>query len=206
MAELINEQEQVDLLKHWWKEYGGWLLAGILVILIAMFAWRFFAHREQQVNQLAASNYQQLLGYMEENKPEEVTATANQLMNTYPKSIYGGLAGLLLAGEQMQNNQLAAAERTLNWVIAHSEDSATLTVAKIRLARVLLAQNNPQQALMILNGVENNLLSDMVRGDSYAALHEYSQAQNQYQQALTGLNNSDPWYQVMQMKMANLPQ
>ncbi len=206
MADLLNEQEQVDAIKRWWKQYGNWLMTVIIIILLGLWGYRFWQNHEQKVAMVTAAGYEQLLVDIQQNNLPDMQAQANQLMSSYPHSIYASLAALILAQTQVQQNQLSQAATTLQWVMQNGRDDSTITIAKIRLGRILLAESQPQQALDTLMGIEHHPLADMVRGDAYVALKQYTPAKKAYQTALGELAVSDPMYQLVQMKGANLPQ
>lgn len=205
MSDLLNEQEQVDALKQFWKRYGNLLLTVIAIILLAMAGWRFWQARETKIALVAAQTYEQLLNAVEAKQAVQVQADAQLLMSQYADTTYASLAGLILAGQEAQAGQLGLAKTHLQWVIAHSEDAGTQTVAKIRLARILLAEGSAQQALAQVNYIHNNAVALLVKGDCLVALHQAVAAKATYQLALTQVSQTDPLYTLLQMKLNHLP-
>ena len=206
MADLLNEQEQVDALKRWWKSYGTWFMLIIIVILLIMLGYRFWQNHQQKVNVATSTAYNQLLVDVQQNQLTDAQAQANVLMQQYPHSIYASLAALVLAQIQLQQNQTSQTVTTLQWIISNGKDSATVNIAKIRLARVLLSQNQAQQTLTTLQGMSHDPFVQMLQGDAYVLLKQYAPAKQAYQNALSLLKSTDPLYDLVQMKLANLPQ
>jgi predicted negative regulator of RcsB-dependent stress response len=206
MAELLNEQEQVDAIKQWWKQYGTWLMTLVIIILLVLLGYRFWQNHQQKVSLAASMSYEQLMVDAQQNKWVDVQAQANQLMQEYPHSIYTSLGAFVLVQDQLQQNQLSQAATTLQWVIDHSQDASVVVIAKIRLSRIFLAEGQAQAGLDALKGIEHNPMADMTRGDCYAALKQYAQAKQTYEATLLALMPSDPLYALVQMKLANLPQ
>ena len=205
MADILNEQEQVEAIKQFWGRYGAWIMVAIVVILLGLFGYRFWQNREQKVAVIASGMYEQMLVDADQQNITDLQANANLLMKNYSSSAYAALAGLLLAQTQVFQNQLMEAQTSLQWVVDHANNPQTIVIAKVRLARVLVAENNPQQALTVLTGIQGNAEANMVMGDAQMALNNTPAATKAYQLSLSELQSTDPLYGLVQMKLANLP-
>jgi predicted negative regulator of RcsB-dependent stress response len=49
-----TEEQQVEVIKNWWKENGTSVIAGTVIGLVGLFGWRYY-NEMQQNNQEAAS-------------------------------------------------------------------------------------------------------------------------------------------------------
>jgi len=205
MADILNEQEQVDAIKQFWRRYGLWIMVAIIIVLLGLLGYRFWQNREQKITAITSGMYEQMLVDVDQQNTADMQANANLLMSRYPDSAYSALAGLLLAQSQVAKGQLSQAQTSLQWVVNHAQDAHTVIIAKIRLARVLIAQKQPQQALTTLQSIQNSAEADMVKGDAHLALNNIMAAQKAYQLSLSELQSSDPLYPLVQMKLANLP-
>jgi predicted negative regulator of RcsB-dependent stress response len=112
-----------------------------------------------------------------------------------------------MAKDSLNNKDYKMAETHLKWVINHSDVSAIEQIASIRLARVLLAENKPDDAIKQLTVVKDkNFLGliDEVKGDAYLMLNQQQKARQSYGKALTELPNAQIIRPLLQMKYDNL--
>ena len=54
MEVYTTEEQQVEVIKNWWKENGTSVIAGTVIGLVGLFGWRYY-NEMQQNNQEAAS-------------------------------------------------------------------------------------------------------------------------------------------------------
>jgi predicted negative regulator of RcsB-dependent stress response len=107
-------------------------------------------------------------------------------------------------------NNLKPAAQNLQWAVSHSKQPALKSLFTLRLARVLIAQDQAQQALTELGGVPSSdygALSAELRGDALLKLGKSDEARSAYQQAMAKLDKDDaPARHALQMKLDNLTQ
>jgi predicted negative regulator of RcsB-dependent stress response len=202
-----SEKEQVELIRDWFKKYGVSIILGIIIACILSFGWRFWQQHEITMGQQASSLYEQLLLTQSAQQNTQSTQLADALMNDYARTPYAGLAGLVIANNAVQQGNLDLAVQKLQWVDSHASSKSIQQIARIREARVLLAQNKPQQALQLLATVSDSAYIaeiDAVRGDVYVTLGKTAEAQKAYQAALNALPDGAVLRSFVQMKLANL--
>ena len=96
MAYDLEEQEQIDAFKAWWKANGNKVLAFVGVVVIAfvgMEGWKYY-HNKQAIE--ASVQYQQLI----ESDPKDtkaIQALSAQLMEKFPSTPYAGRAAVIAA-------------------------------------------------------------------------------------------------------------
>lgn len=208
MAAYTTEQEQLQLIRDWFKKYGVSILLGIIIAAIFSIGWRYWQqNRIQKLNQ-AAALYEQLLVAQMTHQDAPALDAANNLIKNYPHTAYASFAGLFLSEQNVTQNDLAKAEQQLQNVINHSSDKTLQQLAKIRLARLWVAENKPKAALDLLNTIKAGDIyataAAIISGDAYAALQQPQQAKNNYQIALNNLPASAPLRPIVQMKLDNL--
>ena len=203
-----TEAEQIELLKRWWGEYGTAAIIGIILALILGFGWRYWQqHHEQQLAHVSM-RYEELLTSVVNGNTDAVENNANGLIERYPHTAYTQLAALQLARQDVYQNKLADAETKLTWVRQHGDDPALREVARLRAARVYLADNQAQKALDVLNKIDDKAYQPValeVQGDVYAAMGQNDKARDAYQQALKALPEFAVMQPLLQMKLDNLP-
>ncbi len=207
MTEYLTEQEQIELLKQWIKQYSLVILAGLAISLVTITGWRYWQARQQRILNHASSVYDEMLTARAQNNPANTQLQSTKLFTHYSGTTYAQIAALMLARDAVYEKNYTEAEKQLNWVIDHGGAPSYRQVARIRLARVLINENKPDDSLDILKKVEDksfNGLIDEVRGDAWLAKHDAAKAREAYQQALNELPNAEVIRPILQMKFDNL--
>ncbi len=210
-----TEDEQVEALKRWWKENGTSTVLSIVVVFGGYFAWQAWQTRQETYAESASINYQQLVqlaAQIEQEPTETRYATAQHLAETlkadYADTEYARYAALLQARLQVSQQDLEGAEAELRWVLASAPEPALEQVSNLRLARVLFAAGQADQALALSNSVEYGEFAAAfheLRGDIYYEQGDTTAAREQYQSALArgaGDANTAP---LVKMKLESLP-
>ncbi len=204
MALDLEEQEQLDALKQFWKQYGT-LIITLAILVLATFAgvkaWNFY--QRGQSEQASA-----LFGKFEEavrkNDVSLIGSLGAEIIDKYGSTAYGPMAALLLARSNYDNGDAAAAATRLQWAIDKARDDETAALARLRLAGIRLDENKHDEALALLDAKHAQafvpLYADL-RGDVLAAQGRLVEARAAYKRALEkGLPNSN-YRNVVQIKL-----
>lgn len=207
MTEYMTEQEQIELLKNWIKQYSLVIIAGVALAMLSITGWRYWQQREYRINSHASAVYDEMLTMRAQNNLQATDVQAEKIFTHYPKTIYSEMAALMLARDAIQHNNYPQAEKNLQWALDHSHTKALTEIARLRLARVYLAENRPNDSLHLLKTTDDasfNGFINEVRGDAYLAMHQPDQALMAYNDALKALPNADVLRPLLQMKADNL--
>ena len=189
MTEHLSDQEQIQMLKNWWKQYGMTLVIGLCVFLSASYGWRYWQQYKTHQTELASMIYSEVINLNDMNKADEVKLLTENLLKNYPRTVYASLAALIVAKDAVESDKLADAEQKLQWVVDKGKQKALQQLARIRLARVLLADKKPTEALAVLAklDVTTALTAEAaeVKGDVLVVLGKKAEALQSYQIALT---------------------
>lgn len=154
MIESLDDYERLAALKSWSKKYGIVTVVFGAAILAATLGWQYRHYYQNQQAEQASMIYAQLEQGGPDNNTINVTTAANSLMLNYAATPYAKLAALMLARRAVQNQNLDLAKTQLTWVIEHPQQAMLSQLAQLRLARILIAQQQPQLALDSLAGAE----------------------------------------------------
>ena len=157
MEQYRTEEEQVEALKKWWDENGRSTVVAIIVALGLGFGWQGWQKYQQQENEAASNSYQNMLQQI--SSPEVDSAAivelGEQIKTDYARSTYAQFAALHLARIAVNEGDLAEAEAELRWVLGRADKgSDPMQLAQLRLARVLAAKGDHDQALSILESAD----------------------------------------------------
>lgn len=212
MAELRTEEEQLDAIKRWWKENGTSLIVGVVLAIVGVFGWKAWQSYQANQAEAASMRYQQLLSLAGQPTLEGENLTqAQQLVEAitdeHDDTLYADLAALIQARLMIIDGDHAAAIGALETLIDGTERSYLQGLARLRLARLQLAEGGAEAALASLDaGVPDSLGAQRAdtRGDILVALDRDDEAREAYQTALRlSQEVGQPVYGV-QFKLDNL--
>ncbi|MCG8382792.1 MAG: tetratricopeptide repeat protein [Gammaproteobacteria bacterium] len=203
MATYETEEEQLEALKKWWKENGRSIMLGLLLGVLIIAGWRGWQAYQTNRAESASTLYEQMESDARAGNKQGVEAAATLLRNNYSNTPYATIGTLYLAKQYVEAENYDGAVESLQWVIDNSSQENTVLTAKIRMARVLAAQNKLDDALKQLQSTvfpeSYRHLVDEVSGDIYLQQGEVQKAREAYKRASLK-NNSD----VLQMKLDDL--
>jgi len=200
-----SPEEQIDLLSVWWDKYK-YLLGMLLAASVIFIVYRDYSISSSNVNEFESARlYDDFLSSTLTDKKIK----AKEIIDLYSDTLYADFAALHLAKISVEESNLEQAEQHLNWVIARSSSwdskfNPVRSIAKLRLAKIFLEQDNPQAALDLLKE-EQTLTASLfeVRGDAERSLNQINKAKLSYLQALE-LSNSQPIKSLISMKISDL--
>lgn len=207
MTDYLTEQEQIDAIKKWLKQYSGVIISGIILALLITTGIRYWQDRQARIASHASAIYDELISLRSQNDQPGTLAQATKLYKHYPQLVYGQMAALMLARNAAATEHYQEARTLLNWTIDKTKIASIKQIAKLRLARLDLAEKKPQAALNDIAKMEDKAfkgLIEEVQGDAYLALNDPKKARQFYQLALTDLPNAQTARPLLQMKFDNL--
>lgn len=185
--DLLEEGEQWEAMKAWLRENGLSIVGGALLGLLALFGWRWWQARGETQDLAANVAYEKLLAGFEANDPDKALQGLEAFRKDYGSSAYAAPAGLAAARILVARNQLDKAAAELRGIADAAKDTQLRTVARLRLARVQIAQGKPDDALATVGigdqGAYKSLFAEVrgdalyAKGDKAGALREYQAAQ-----------------------------
>lgn len=200
----LQEQEQLDALKAWWKDNGTWLVGMLLVVTVTVGGWRGWQYYQHQQSGDAATLYQQFTLQLASNDSQRINDAAAALMDKYAASAYAARAALQAAQVNEQRKDAARAKTQLQWVIGHVKEATLKDVARLRLAAVLLDEKDYAAALQQLDTEHpasfDGLYADL-KGDVLNAQGKPNEARAAYQIAFDKTGESRAYRNLIQMKL-----
>ena len=203
----LEEQEQLDELKAWWRSYGNTVLTLVIVVSLAaggIVGWRYYSDRQAFA---AGDLYVQLLGAAGAGDPKKVQDIAASMVDMYPRTGYTHLAALAAAKAAFDAGNLAEARARLQWVAERAKDDGTRDLARLRLALVLLDEKKYDEALAAVQAAPVEAMTALfadARGDILVAQQKAADARSAYQLALDKTDAKSPYRGVIQGKLEAL--
>jgi predicted negative regulator of RcsB-dependent stress response len=207
MEDYLSEGEKWEWIKGWLRENVPWILGGIALGALGIGAWRWYGNHVDQRNLDAGARYEQVLNAFDKGDRSNALISLGHLEREYPSSPYLDQAKLLAARAYVESGELDKAHTELQAVMQHTKDKELGLITRLRLARVQIAQQKPDDALTTLNGVESGAFAPRfheVRGDAHHAKHDNAPALKEYQAARTAHFGGVTDTQLLDLKITDL--
>lgn len=207
MADQLSDQEQLEAITRWLRKNGPGIVAGIAIGLAAVVGWRWWQDHQRTQAEIASRYYETLLVAMDNDDAPRARGQAAVLTDAYADTTYGVLAALTLARLDAEAGKTDAAIDWLEWVLARTDQRELRDIARLRLARLLLAEEQFDAARAQLDqilGSEFAAEQEELRGDIHAASGRIEQARTAYQAALAARGSDGEGASLLRWKLDQL--
>jgi len=200
-----QEQEQLEDIKAWWKDWGGYITAIVLVACLALFAvqgWRWW---KAQQAESASTLYFTINDAVRAKDNARAKEAMNQLASGYSGSGYAPRGAFLLAESLWTGGDRAGAQAQLQWVIDHASENDLKDIARYRLAETLIDEQKFDEALRSLDAKHSPAFEGVyadTRGDALLGAGRRDEARAAYQTALLKVDKQ--YRDIVQTKLDGL--
>lgn len=203
----LQEQEQLDALKAWWKDNRKWLFTVLAVVLVAWAALAYWKNYQGKQAAEASTLYAEVLKQVASNDPKRINDSVAALVEKYSSTAYASRAQLLAVQTNIQAKDLARAKTQLEWVIAHASESGLQDTARLKLSSILLDEKKYDEAIKLLDATHADafvgLYADL-KGDVLAAQGKTDEARAAYKLALEKMDSKSAYRNLIQLKLDGL--
>ena len=208
MAAHLDDQQELENFKYFWRSKGRWLFAVLLFASLVYLGRVLYQGHIKTKNEEAATA---LAGLVEKAKTSQdkqsLQADLSILQQNYPESISSAQATMMVAADLFDQGQYEAAEKQLNWVLQNQQIPFVRALAIQRLATVQLQQKKYDAALTTLKMPVDAAFEALIletQGDVLYAQGKNKEALAVYEQALTKTVQDAPGLQLLQLKADEL--
>jgi len=203
----LEEQEQLDQLKAFWKQYGNLITWALIAVLAAFAAWNgwHWWQRDQAVK--SGSMYDQLDKAAQAGDADQAMRVFADMKERYSRTAFTQQGGLLLAKVQFDKGQADPALATLAWVGANATEAEYQTIAHLRAAGILLDQKKYDEALKQLDAAtapDFVALAADRRGDVLLAQGKTDEAKAAYTKAWQAMDATIEYRRLIDAKLTAL--
>jgi predicted negative regulator of RcsB-dependent stress response len=150
MALDLEEQEEVDELKAWWRQHGRLITAAVVAAVVAFAAWQAWRAYEQRQATQAGVLYDTLARAVVAGDAKAMRDAAGSLIENYSRTLYASMGALVAARFYFDRGDLKSAKVQLQWVLEHAASDELRDLARLRLAAVLLDEKAYDEGLKLL--------------------------------------------------------
>lgn len=206
MALDLEEQDQLDALKTWWKTNGNKVLivTGLVLVTIAGYmGWKQYQVQQSE----AASTKFMLLGDTSPTDVKTIKTISAEIIENYPSTPYAARAALISAKANYNAKDIDSAKMQSEWAYKNASEDAVKTLAQLQLAAILAEQKEYEAALKLLNEKHepsfDGLFADL-KGDVLVAQGKPDDAKLAYQEALKTFEFGSRYSRYTQHKLEAL--
>jgi predicted negative regulator of RcsB-dependent stress response len=205
----LEEQEQLDQIKHFWKKYGN-LISWVLIVVLGGYAsWNGYQYWQRDQAAKAAVLFDEVERAVVAGDMARVERSFADMKDKFGGTHYAHQAGLLAAKALQAKDKADAARAALKWVAEGAPDAGMKDIARFRLASLLLDADQADAALSQLSASFTPAMAGLaadLRGDILQSKGQKAEAVSAYQSAWLRLKESPDYRRLVQAKLNALGQ
>ena len=203
----LEEQEQLDQIKHFWSQYGN-LISWVLIVVFGSFAaWNGWNYWQRTQAAKAAALYDEVDRAAVAKDADRMQRALADMQSQFASTTYASQAALQAGKTLFDAGKVPEARAALAWAAEKSSDESYKAVARLRLAALDIEAQAFDQALKTLEAPVPKPFEPLVadrRGDVLMAQGKADEAKAQYQTALLGLSTRTEYRRLIEVKLASL--
>ncbi len=208
----LEEQEQLDAVKHFWKRYGNGVVSVLIAVLACFSAWNGWNWWQRDQAAKAGAMFDELERAAQSGDADKVGRIFSDLKERYGRTSFAQQGALLSARVQSEAGQTDSAKATLTWAGANAAETEYQTIAKLRLAGIFLDAKQYDDALKQLDSATAEGFEALVndrRGDVLLAQGKTDEAKAAYKKAWQSMDSKIEYRRLIEAKltaMGSLPE
>ena len=200
----LEEQEQLDELKHFWKQYGNAITWFLIVVMGAYVAWNGYQYWERQQSSKASALFDEVERTAASGDAAKLERAWNDMKERFPGTTFAAQSALLAAKVFQQTEKTDAAKSALVWASEHASDEASAQLARLRLANLLTQQKAYDEALKTLSKPFQPAFAGLaadIQGDIAVSQNKPQDAIQAYGDAWTKLEDNPEYRRLVAAKL-----
>jgi predicted negative regulator of RcsB-dependent stress response len=200
----LEEQEQLDQLKHFWKQYGNLITWALIAVLAAFAGWNGYQYWQRSQSSQAAALFDEFERMAARGDIAKVERAFNDMKERFPGTTYAQQTGLMAARLQFDAGKLDAAKAALTWVADKSADEGYQAIARLRLASLHAQARAFPEGMAVLNAKFPADFLPLVadrKGDILAMQAKPLEARAEYERAYQGLGERSEYRRLIEIKL-----
>lgn len=200
----LEEQEQLESLKAFWKQHGN-LVTWVLVVVLGGFAaWNGWNLYQRDQGAKAGALFDEVDRAAQASDADVATRIFADMKSRYPRAAFTQQAGLVAARAAVEKGKLDDAQASLAWVVDTAGESEYRAIARLRLAGLLLDAKKFEEALKQVDGIdvpEFAALAADRRGDILLTQGKSEEAKTAYEKAWNAMDPKIDYRRLVEAKL-----
>ncbi len=200
----LEEQEQIDQLKHFWNTWGTLISSVLLLVFGSIAIWNGYQYWQNRQAMQAAAVLEALHTAVQAKDEAKLEQAFKDVREQYASTNQSVLAGLQAAQAWQAQKNTAKAEEALQWVSQSGADEGHKAIARLRLAGLLIEKKAYDEALKQLSFAVPTAFEGIVadrQGDIRMLQEKPEQALEQYRKAYDKLENNPEYRRLVEFKL-----
>jgi predicted negative regulator of RcsB-dependent stress response len=200
----LEEQEQLDQLKHFWKQYGNPITWVLIAVLSLVAAWNGYQYWQRSQSIQAAAMFDEFERVALGGDLQKTERAFSDMRERFASTMYAQQAGLQVAKSAYAAGDIELAKRALTWISDKSDDKGYASIARLRLATLLMETKAYDEALVLLNrevADEFSALAADRRGDVFSVQGKKNEAKAEYQKAYSKFEERSDYRRLVEVKL-----
>lgn len=200
----LDEQEQLDQIKHFWNTWGNLISWVLIAVLGSYAAWNGYQYWERSQAAKAAALYDEVERAVSSGDLARVERSLADMKDKFGRTQFAQQSALLAAKTLQAQGKSEAAREALTWVVTGAKDPAYRDIARLRLVALQLEAKAYDDALKQLGSEftpEMSGLAADLRGDVLQAKGQSADAVSAYQLAWSKLADMPDYRRLVQAKL-----
>lgn len=203
----LEEQDQLDQLKAFWKQYGNLITWVVTLVLAGFAAWNGWTWWQRDQAAKAAAMYEELDRAVQVADADKAGRVFGDLKERYPNTSYAAQAAMQAAKLQYDKGQAEAARASLAWAADNAAIDEYRDLARLRLAGLQMEAKQFAEAAKTLDAIKlpdfTALQADR-RGDMFVLQAKPELARAEYQKAYAAMSDKQDYRRLIEAKLATL--
>jgi predicted negative regulator of RcsB-dependent stress response len=207
MALDLEEQEQLDEAKVWWKQHGNKVIWGVTIFLLAVAGWRAWETWNRNQAAEASMLFDQAVQATSLNDAKTAKDAAGRIMENHSRSAYAAPAAWLTGHINYQTGDLKSARAQYEYALDHARDEGVRQMARLRLATLMFELKDMAGAMKLLEEPFEPAfqgLAGQLKGDILAAQGKNAEAREAYKLALEKLGDKSSLKPLVEIRLDGL--
>lgn len=200
----LEEQEQLDQLKHFWKQYGNPITWFLIVVLASVAGWNFYQYWQRNQASQAAVMFDELGRVAAAGDNAKLDRVFADMKERFASTAYAQQEGLVAAKQYYSAKNIESAVAALTWVADRSTDAGYQAIAKLRLADILAEKKSTDDALKVLSGSFPTSFEALVadrKGDIFLIQGKTKEGIAEYQKAFNSFEDRAEYRRLVEIKL-----
>jgi predicted negative regulator of RcsB-dependent stress response len=203
----LEEQEQLDQLKHFWQQWGNAISTCLAVVALAYLAytsWNYWQRHQAAQATVLFDTVERAQKGADLVLMERAVA---DIKDKFGRTVYASQAALLLAQVLLEKDRQDDAQTQLQWAVDHGADAGYQTIARLRLSALLIDKKQNEAARQLLSATVPVAYQPLVQdrlGDLALLEGKKSDAIGLYQNAWRAMDPRAEYRRLLEIKLASL--
>lgn len=206
MALDLEEQDQLDALKSWWKANGNKVLIIAGLVIAGVVGYQGWKQYQAKQSAEASARFMEL-GDASPTDVKTIQSISAEIIEKYPSTPYAARAALLAAKANYAAKDLDSAVSQTEWAYKNATEQSVRSLAQLQLAGLMFEQKKYDDALKLVNEKHeasfDALFADL-KGDILVAQGNKAEAKSAYEDAVKKFEFGSRYARYTQHKLEAL--